>query len=265
MGYSPGQALHIDRHLSNVAINFRPQTFIGDMIAPIVSVPNESDTYPIFNRLEFYSAERTERARGKPANKITRSVSSAGFQVQNYALGMDMPIEDQANMDPALAFELDAGAARYLTGKLMLDYERRVLTLASASASVSTTFVPNSSWGGSTYNSANAGDPFGAIQTMTEQMKGRIGVSPNRLLVGWRAHKTLMRNYHIRNLVKGVNNGGGPVMRDQLAAPSAAGRPAGRSGPGLWLAGARHDLAGAGPHGRGGRGPCQPCCRHPPP
>lgn len=218
MGLSTGSELHIDKHLSNVAINYRPQTFIGDMIAPIVSVPNEKDTYPIFNRLEFYSTERTERARGTAARKITRSVSSAGFSVQNYALGMDIPIEDRANMDPALAYELDAGAARYLVGKLMLDYERRVLTLAQAATSVSTTFVPNSAWGGATYNTANAGDPYGAVLSAMEQMKGRIGQSPNRLLVGWRAHKALLRNFHIRNLVKGVNNGGGPVTREQLAA-----------------------------------------------
>lgn len=215
MGLSTGKDLHIDRHLSNVAINFRPQTFIGDMIAPIVSVPNESDTYPVFNRLEFYSTERTERARGTAARKITRSVSSAGFRVQNYALGMDLPIEDRANMDPSIAYELDAGAARYLVGKLMLDYERRVLSLANAAASVGTTFVPNSAWGGAL--SANQGDPFAAIMTAMEQQKSFIGQGPNRLLVGWRAHKMLMRNFHIRNLVKGVNNGGGPVTREQLA------------------------------------------------
>lgn len=214
MGLSTGRDLHIDTLLSNVAINFADQNFIADQIAPIVTVDKESGIYPIFNRKEFYSVERTERSRGTEANKVTRSVSSGGYQVKNFALGYDMPIEDRANMDAAFAYELEAGATRYLTGKLGLDYERRVLTLANTATSVSTTFVPNSGWVG---NTANAGDPINAILAAKEQMKSRIGVAPNSMLIGWKAHAWLMRNYHMRNFVKGVNNGGGMVTREQVA------------------------------------------------
>jgi hypothetical protein len=214
MALSTGRALHIDTYLSNVAVNYRPQDFIADQIAPIVNVPKETGLYPIFSRMEFYAYERTERARGTEANKITRSVGSGGYAVKNYALGYDVPIEDYANMDAAYEAELGAGASRYLVGKLYQDYERRVATLANAAASVSTTFVPNSSWSG---NTANAGDPFGAVMAAKEQQKAIIGVQPNSILVGWKAHATLMRNYHMRNIVKGVNNGGGIVTRQNLA------------------------------------------------
>ena len=215
MGNSTGRGLHIDTLLSNVAINYMPQAFIADQIAPIVSVPKESGIYPVFNRLEFYSLEDTQRARGAEAKKVTRSVSSAGYQVNNHALGYDVPIEDRANMDAAFAYELgDAGATRYVVGKLGLGMERRVLVLANASTSVGTTFVPNSSWAG---NNANVGDPIGAINAAKEQMKARIGVLPNSMLIGWKAHLLLARNYHMRNFVKGVNNGGGYITRQQIA------------------------------------------------
>jgi len=217
MALSTGPALHIDTLLSNVAINYTAQNFVADQIAPIVTVPNESGIYPIFSRKEFYSAERTERSRGTEANKITRSVSSGGFRVRNFALGYDVPIEDKANIDPQFAYEIDAGATRYLTGKLLLDYERRVLGLAdgTATTAVSTVFVPNSAWVG---NTANAGDPMNAWYALVEQFKSNIGVRPNSILVGWKTHAWLMRNYHMRNLIKGVNNGGGLITREQIAA-----------------------------------------------
>jgi hypothetical protein len=39
---------------------------------------------------------------------------------------------------------------------------------------------------------------------------------PNSILIGWRAHAWLMRNYHIRNFLRGQNNGGGFVTRDLI-------------------------------------------------
>lgn len=215
MALSTGKNLYIDSLLSNVAINYRPQTFIADLIAPIVNVPKETGIFPVFNKLEAYQAERTERARGTEANKITRSVSSMGYTMKNYALGYDQPIEDKAAIDPQFAYELDAGASRYLVGKLLLGMDIRVLGMANAATNVSTTFVPNSSWATA---GANAGDPAAAILNMIEQQKAVTGISPNSMLVGWRAHNWMRRNYHIRNLINGVNNGGGFVTRERLAA-----------------------------------------------
>ena len=215
MALSTGRGLHVDQNLTNVAINFRPQALIADAIAPIVTVDKETNQYPVFSQFEAYSIEDTSRSRGAEAKKITRSVSSQNYVVKNYALGYDLPIEDRENMDAAYAYELDAGTTRYLVAKLGLDWEKRVLTLANAAASVSTTFVPNSSWAAT---GATAGDPVNAIMSAIEQQQSLTGYRPNSILIGWRAHNYLMRNYNMRNFIKGVNNGGGMVMRDQLAA-----------------------------------------------
>jgi hypothetical protein len=34
MGFSTGKDLHVDQHLTNIAVNYRPQNLIADMIAP---------------------------------------------------------------------------------------------------------------------------------------------------------------------------------------------------------------------------------------
>lgn len=215
MAFSVQRELHIDTHLTNLAINYRPQNFIADQIAPIVSVDKESNSYPIFSRFENFAIEDTTRARGSEAKKITRSVSSANYLARNYALGFDVAIEDLANMDQAFRGELDLGAAKYLVGKLGLDMERRVITLANVAGSVSTTWLTGSSWATA---GTNAGDPFSQVMQMIEQVQGTTGQRPNSLLIGWKAWNYMRRNYNMRNLINGVNNRGGTVAREQVAA-----------------------------------------------
>jgi hypothetical protein len=210
--------LHVDQHLTNLAFNYRPQNFIADQIAPVVPVDKQRNTYPVFSRFENFSIEDTRRAPGTQAKKVTRSVGSAFYQAENYALASDIAIEDQANMDEAYRYELDLGKAKYLINKLNLDMEKRVLTLASNTTAVSTVFVCNSAWlttGGA--SGQNQGDPITQIFTMKEYLQALIGQEPNSILIGWRAHARLMRNYYARQFIRGLNNGGGVVTRDMLA------------------------------------------------
>lgn len=207
MGSATGRDLHVDQLLSQIALNYRPEGMIADQIFPIVPVMKESDSYPIFNRGEAFAIEKTSRSRGTEANRVTRSVSSAQYIVKNYALSMDTPIEDRANMDAAWQFELEAGAVRYLQDKLMLDWDRRALSLAVAN--VGTTFLTGSSW----IASANAGDPVSIIWQMMEQVKATTAKKPNSLIFGWQAWNYLRRNVNIRNFVNGLNNGQGAVTR----------------------------------------------------
>lgn len=221
MGFSTGKDLHVDQHLTNVAINYRPQNLIADMIAPIVPVDKQSNSYPIFSRQEAFSIESTERAPGTEAKKITRSVSSAKYDAVNYALGRDITIEDVANMDQAYRYELDTGASAYIIGKLGLDWERRVTNLAVTTASVGSVFVCNSTWGAA---GSTAGDPIVGVFQLIEHVQGTTGQRPNSLWYGWKAWNRFRRNYHARNFLQGVNNGGGNIRREQVAGLFEVGR-----------------------------------------
>lgn len=221
MGFSTGKDLHVDQHLTNVAINYRPQNLIADMIAPIVPVDKQSNSYPVFSRQEAFAIESTERAPGTEAKKITRSVSSAKYDAVNYALGRDITIEDQANMDQAYRYELDTGATTYILGKLGLDWERRVTNLAVTTASVGSVFVCNSAWSGA---GSNAGDAVAQIFALIEHVQGTTGQRPNSLWFGWKAWNSFKRNYHARNFIKGANNGGGLVRREEMTSLFEVGR-----------------------------------------
>jgi hypothetical protein len=213
MGQTTGTGLHVDQHLTNLAINYRPQNFIADQIAPVIPVNKQTDSYPVFSRFEAFAVEDTVRAPGTEAKKITRSVSSAKFDCRNYALGRDITIEDIGNMDEAYRFELGIDATQYLVGKLGLGYEKRVLDLAVTTASVGSVFVVNSSW---SVTGANAGDPVAAIFQLIEYAQSQTGQRPNSMLWGWKAWNATLRNYHMRNFINGVNNGKGLVTREQV-------------------------------------------------
>jgi hypothetical protein len=211
MGNSTGpRELHVDQHLTNLAINYRPQNFIADQIAPIVPVDKQRNTYPVYSRNEFFSIEDAKRGPGAQAKKITRSVGSAFYQAENYALGMDWLIEDEANMDVAYRALSAAGKATYLQGKLMLATEKRVLDMVTATTAVGSLFVCNSAWSAA---GTSAGDPMVAVEQMKEYAKLSTGHSFNSILMGWRAWSRLRRNANFRNLILGNNNGGGLVTR----------------------------------------------------
>jgi hypothetical protein len=210
MGISTGRDLHIDQNLTNVAMNYRPNGMIADVIAPIVTVDKETNIYPVFSQKEALAIESTLRSRGTAANRITRSVSSAGYNAKNYALAYDLPIEDRANMDAAYAFELESGASRYLVDKLFLDWDRRVLSTVGSASNVSTGFVPSSAWNG-------GGDPVSQGFQVIEQVQATTTYRPNRAVFGWRAANWFRRNTNVRNFVLGTNNGGGVISREQIA------------------------------------------------
>lgn len=209
MGISTGRDLHIDQPLTQVALNYRPQGMIADMIAPIVLVTKETDLYPVFSQKEALAIEDTRRARGSAAHRITRSVSSEGYRAENYALAYDVPIEDRVNADAGYAFELEAGAARYLVDKLTLDWDNRVLQQVGSATNVSTGFLTGSSWTAA----SNPGDPISVIWKAKEQVQQTTAYEPNSILFGWKAWNYARRNVNFRNFVLGTNNGGGAVTR----------------------------------------------------
>jgi hypothetical protein len=212
MGSATGRDLHVDQLLTQIALNYRPGGMIADQIAPIIPVQKETDSYPVFNRGEAFAIEKTTRSRGSQANRVTRSVSSSQYSAKNYALAYDLFLEDRANMDPAFQLELETGGVRYVTDKLMLDYDRR--TLMMAVAGVSTTFLTGSSW----IAGANPGDPVSMVWRAMEQVQRVTAKKPNSLIFGWQAWNFARRNPNFRNFIQGLNNGGGNLSRENVRA-----------------------------------------------
>jgi hypothetical protein len=204
--------MHVDALLSNVAINYRPEGMIADMIFPMVPVQKQSDFYTIFLRSDALRIEESLRAPDTEANKITREVSTAPYYCKNYALKYPVTIEDRANADPIFVQQLLNGRVEYIMDKHALGWEDRIASQVTSTANVGSSAVVSSGW----QDHTNA-DPLGDILTGIDNVQDSTGLKPNRIVFGDQAWRNFRRNDTVRNLIFGVNNGGGYPTVSQVS------------------------------------------------
>ena len=209
-----GRDVHVDVPLSNIAINHRPAGFIADMVFPVVPVQKQSDRIVVFSREEAYREEEARRAPGTQANLITRKVSSETYFADNYALKYGVTIEDRNNADPIYAQELYNGAARYVTGKLLLGWEIRVASQLTNTANVGSSSAVASGWTDHTNST-----PLADVESAIDNVFDATAMRPNRVVFGETAWRNFRRNATVRNLLgRGDNQVGGGYASLQEAA-----------------------------------------------
>lgn len=202
MGSATGRDLHIDVALSNMAMGYRPEGFIADMIFPVVPVQKQSDMYYVFSRADRLRIESTTRAPGARAKQVTEDIGSGTYYCKNYALSAPAVLEDKVNADPLLLSNLLNGKSTYLLDKLMLDMESRVARMVCSGSNVGSSAAVSSAWNG-------AGDPLGNINAALDNVRYSNGVRANRIVFGLEAWQSFRRDSNIRNIIFGSNNGGG--------------------------------------------------------
>lgn len=203
--------LHIDAALSEVAIGYRPEGFIADMIFPIVPVQKQSDLYVIWSREDRLRRHDTKRAPATEAKRIYEEVSSATYFAKNYALKSSIPIEDFKNADPIFLDNLSTGKTELVLDGLMLDWEVRVADQVTSGSNVGSYAAVGSEWDGS------GADPLSDLNIVIDNVHFSTGVRPNNITFGLQAWKSFRRNTTVRDLIFGVNNGGGYPNVSQVA------------------------------------------------
>jgi hypothetical protein len=191
-GYQQGRALHIDQHLSNMAINYRPAGFVADRIFPTVSVPHQSDSYVIFEQRDLFRRENTRRSRGGEANKLHSRVSSASFFCQNYALKADVTVEDRANADPLFVQQFEEGKVMRVQDALYLDWEVRVANRCTSGSNVGSYTVVHSAW-----TNHDVADPLLDLFTAIDNVEIATGYRPNHVLFSGTAWRHFRRNAQV--------------------------------------------------------------------
>lgn len=199
--------LHVDKHLTNVAIDYKPVGMIAGLVAPIVSVQKQSDFYPVWSQADILRVETTTRARGTEAHKITLGVSSGTFYAENYALKMDLTLEDRVNMDSALTRKLREGRATTIIDKLNLDWENRLASQVTSTSNVASSTAVASAW--TDYTVGNS-TPWEMITTGIDVVQDTTGIRPNSILMGGQCWRNLRRHNAIIDLLYGDTGKGSP-------------------------------------------------------
>ncbi len=194
--------IHVDKLLSQMAIGYRPEGFIADMIMPIVDVDKQSDMYTVFSREDRLRRPKTGRSPGTEAHKTSQSVGSGTFFCKNYALKAAVTLEDRENADPIFLDKLINGRTELVLDGLLLDWEMRVASQVTSTTNVGSSAVVASAWNG-------AGAPLNDINAAIDNVHYSNGVMPNRVVFGVNAWKSFRRDSTVRNLIFGTNNGGG--------------------------------------------------------
>lgn len=202
--------LHIDKVLTQMAMGYRPEGMIADMIFPVVTVDKQTDIYLEANRGRILRRQETSRSPGNEARRVDRDFGSATYHAKNYALKDYVTIEDKANTDPGMIFSKAEDKAQGILDDLYLDWEIRVLDLINTAANVGSSAAVSSGWSG-------AGDPLGDINTALDNVRYANGKKANRVLFGPEAWDSFRRDSNVRNLINGTNNGGGYVTEQQVA------------------------------------------------
>lgn len=196
-----------------MAMGYRPMGMIADMLFPVLVVDKQSDIYLEVDRAGILRNKRTERSPGTEANIVTDDFGSATFYCRNYALKRPVTIEDKANTDPAMILTKVTDKAQRCLDDIYLNWEIRVATQVTNTANVGSYSAVSSGWSG-------AGDPLGDTQAAIDNIHYANGVPKSGIKVtfGPEAWDSFRRDTTVRNLIFGVDNGGGYPNTNQVKA-----------------------------------------------
>lgn len=194
----PGD-VHIDAAISNILLDYRPQGFIADQIAPIVPVTKQSDRFYKISQADKFRTTPDYRAPGAEPNLISFDVSSDGYYCDNYALGTYVTREELANADMAL--DARKLKSQLVTDILMLNYELRVANMVNSTSNVGCYTTTASAWG-----TANA-DPYLDCMSDIQAIEDGKGYRPNLAVFGKTAWRKFRESEKIQTLL--FPHGGG--------------------------------------------------------
>jgi hypothetical protein len=196
-----GRDLHIDNHLSNVALAYsQSERFIAQFVSPIVRVPKQSDLYPIWSQADQWRVEDDTRAPNTSANKIVRNVTSDSYFAKKKSLGTFITLEDVENMDAAFVAEMRTGATNFVTEKLMLAYEDRLASQVRSTSNVGSSSTVASAW---TDYDAGDSDPMADIWTGISNVEDATGYAPNNSVMGRPGWRNLQRHADLIDIIHG--------------------------------------------------------------
>jgi hypothetical protein len=214
MSFIPKNELHVDKHLTNVAMNYKQDLSFADRIAPKVKVGKQTDMVRTYSQADLWRINNTIRAPGTEANRIVTTVGSESYYCENYALRADITIEDRANADPVFTRNLEEGRTELLSSQLQLDWSRRIAQQVTNTTNVGTSSNVASAWTDNTNS-----DPWDDVLTKIDQIQDSTGYRPNRVSFGLESYRQFRRNNKVIDKIQttGVSGAGQVVSERQVA------------------------------------------------
>lgn len=206
-----GRQLHIDTPLSNlmVAAFETDGDFVAERLFPPVPVGKQSDKYYTLKKEAWLKQHNTLRSPRTAANRIEFDISSDAYYCDNYALAGEIPLEDLANADAALAVR--ESTTRFISRGLLADLEIRVQNQAITNVSTVQRLTGANAW-----DAVNSADIQGQIQDAHLSIFRNTGLRANVLVLDYQSYLYAKRNAFLLNRFQYTAGKPSMINDDQL-------------------------------------------------
>lgn len=186
----------VDPVLSNVSIKFSNESFIADMVMPVVRVNKQTGKYYTYDKANL-RRNKTLRAAGSPSNEVEFGLSTASYSCDDHALKGFVADEIQDQAEAALNPLVDE--TENITEMLMIDREKALSAIMADTAQLTknTTLAGTDQW--SDYTNS---DPIGDVRTARTSVHENTFKKPNTLVLGKQTYDILVDHPQIIERVK---------------------------------------------------------------
>lgn len=205
------QDVHVDQVLTQIGVAYmqRQEDFIFNKVFPIIPVVKQSDKYVVWDKGDWFRDEAQKRADNTPSVGSGYRLSRDSYFAEVWAFHKDVGAQARQNQDANM--NLDAGASRFVTSRLLLRAELQWVT----------DFFTTSLWGtdktvASQWSDYVASDPVEDIEDAKETVLRTTGRMPNTMVLGYQVYRKLRNHPDIVDRFKNVLNGGN-ITTSQLA------------------------------------------------
>lgn len=201
----------IEPVLTNMLVGYRQNEsrFVASRAFPVVSVGNDSGSYPILTKKYWFTDGLLPRAPGDPFARVEYGVETGTFKTMQYAADHAIPDEIRANSQ--IPMELERVGVELLGQKSML---RKEIQFAADFMKTGVWGTDNSS--ATDWDDFTNGDPVGDLMLASETISNNTGYAPNTLIVGHIVHRALMNHPDVLDRIKYVMAAGQDNIRTAL-------------------------------------------------
>lgn len=185
----------VDPVLTNLAIGYTNEQFVGDQLMPFVTVEKEGGKIPLFGKEHFkvYSTERALRAK---SNRINPE-DIGGVDVAMDEHDLEYPIDYRE--DAESAFPLQARATNTVVEGIRLRHEVMVADMVQNPASYA---VGNKiTLSGTSQFTHASSDPEGVVSDAKAAIRAKVVKEPNTLVIGYAAWRVLKRHAQLKAIL----------------------------------------------------------------
>lgn len=208
----------IQTELTAIAIAYRNQQLISDMVLPRVPVLSQQFKYSKFNQGDVFTIPDTKVGRKSGVNQIDWSATEVADFTRDYGLEDVIPQADLDNAEAAAKFfgvkpvDPAARTTEILTSLVALDREQRVANLIFGAGNYPAANKATLSGTGQWSDYANSNP----VDAMLAAMDGMI-VRPNKVVMGQAVWTKVRQHPKVVNAWYGNQANAGAVQRQVLA------------------------------------------------